>query len=223
MITTRLDTIRVRETENGTQVVLATELYNWLEPKTEFRHWVKRMLKYGFIENVDYWEILPINSEQGKDLRSKKTVKSKLNSEGRGGHNAKEYILSLDCAKSIAMLQRNERGKTIRRYFIEVEKQFRAIATPQQISELYGRLQALEAKQIDFKEDWTIDRYLHVNGLYYGFDRTARQQFGKHCTKAHKEQYHKPPKKVPHPSYLHGQNVYPYELINSVFKQVYEA
>ncbi|PID95431.1 MAG: hypothetical protein CSA94_01650 [Bacteroidetes bacterium] len=84
------------------------------------------MLKYGFIENVDYWEILPINSEQGKEFTSKMTETPKgfysKMSKTKRGRPAKEYILSLDCAKSIAMLQRNERGKRTRQYFLLCEK-----------------------------------------------------------------------------------------------------
>lgn len=190
--------IKIATTENGLQTVLANDLYKFLQPKSKFNDWIKRMLNYGFVEGVDFYFFL---------------------SESIGGRPSKEYILYLDCAKSIAMVQRSPKGKQIRNYFLEVERQFKAIATPQQIQNLYTRLIALESKQIDYADDWAIDRYLRVNKLFSELNNTDRQQLGKLCTKAHKEQYNTPPKKVPHPSYINGQNVYPYELINNVFKQ----
>lgn len=193
-----MEIIKIQTTENGTQTVLATDLYKILEPKTQFNKWIIRMLDFGFVEKVDFWTFL---------------------TESIGGRPTKEFILTLDCAKSIAMVQRSAKGKQIRAYFIEVEKGFKAIATPQQIQSLYTRLVALENKQIDYADDWAIDRYLRVNKLFTELTKTDRQQLGKLCTKAHKEQYNTIPKKVPHPSYINGQNVYPYELINNVFKQ----
>ena len=153
-----MEIIRIETTTNGVQTIKATDLYKFLEPKTEFSHWIKRMLNYGFVEGVDYWTILTENSPQIQNIlkRSKMTenqkggtenspqmqgvlIPSKM-TENKRGRKAFEYILSLDCAKSLAMVQRSEKGKQIRRYFIEVEKQFKAIATPQQIQELYNRL-----------------------------------------------------------------------------------
>lgn len=232
-----MEIIRIETTTNGVQTIKATDLYKFLEPKTEFSHWIKRMLNYGFVEGVDYWTILTENSPQIQNIlkRSKMTenqkggtenspqiqgvlIPSKM-TENKRGRKAFEYILSLDCAKSLAMVQRSEKGKQIRRYFIEVEKQFKAIATPQQIQELYNRLTLLENKQIDYADDWAIDRYLRVNKLFANLNNTDRQQLGKLCTKEYKKRYDKAPKKVAHPSYINGQNVYPYELINQVFKQ----
>lgn len=195
MITSSL--IKIEETENGTKTVLATQLYEILGSKTQFNHWIRRMLKYGFIEDVDFWTFL-----------------TKTNS----GRPTKEYILSVDCAKSIAMIQRNEQGRKVREYFIEVEKAYKEIATPQQIAELYKKLNILEKSRIDFSNDWTVDRYLRVNGWYDKITNTQRQQFGKRCTKVFKEKFGKEPKKVQHPSFINGQNVYPYELINEVFQ-----
>ena len=163
-----MEIIKIATTENGLQTVLATELYKFLEPKTQFNKWIARMLDFGFVDGLDFWTFL---------------------TESIGGRPTKEYILTLDCAKSIAMVQRSPKGKQIRNYFLEVEKQFKAIATPQQIQNLYTRLIALESKQIDYADDWAIDRYLRVNKLFSELTNTDRQQLGKLCTKAHKEQY----------------------------------
>lgn len=202
-----MELITINQTENGIQTVLATDLYNFLEPKTVFRNWIKRMLQYGFIENVDFWILENI-------CRPNLTAKENK----RGGHNAKEYVLSLDCAKSIAMVQRSEKGRLIRTYFIEVEKQYKKIAPYQQTQNLYNRLIALENKQIDYPNDWTIERYLQANKLYGLLTKSDRQQLGKLCTKLCRQELSREPKKVPHPSYLNGQNVYPYELVNKALE-----
>ncbi|OXA83374.1 hypothetical protein B0A56_01845 [Flavobacterium columnare NBRC 100251 = ATCC 23463] len=102
--------VRISKDKNGTQTVLASELYNFLEPKAHFKDWIKRMLNYGYKIDFDYWTFQDV-------WCSNLSTKNK-----RGGHNAKDYILTLDCAKSIAMLQRSEKGKKIREYFIACEK-----------------------------------------------------------------------------------------------------
>ena len=101
--------IPLNTNEQGVQCVSARNLYEFLEVKTDFTTWCKRMFEYGFIEYHDYSEISLIkNGEQTK-----------------GGHNAKDYALILDCAKEIAMLQRSDKGKQARQYFIECEKELK--------------------------------------------------------------------------------------------------
>lgn len=86
----------------------ARDLHSFLAVGKMFAAWItSRLEEYGFIENQDY--ILLSNS--GKQT------------SGRGGHNRKDYHLTLDTAKELAMVERNEKGRQIRRYFIECEKQ----------------------------------------------------------------------------------------------------
>ncbi len=101
------DLIRVTTDERGSQVVSARELYEFLEVKAQFTDWCKRMFEYGFVENQDYVLLL-------------KNVK-----QTRGGQNAIDYALTLDTSKEIAMLQRSDKGKLARQYFIECEKQLK--------------------------------------------------------------------------------------------------
>ena len=88
--------------QNGQQVVSARELSKFLKVKGDFTTWCKRMFDYGFEENLDY-SLIKIGE--------------------RNAHNKIDYALTLDCAKEISMLQRNDKGKQARKYFIEVEKQ----------------------------------------------------------------------------------------------------
>lgn len=90
---------------NGVEVVSARELYNYLEIDTKFYDWSKRMFEYGFIANKDYTEVL---------------LKNELNS--KGGRPAVDYALTIRTAKEISMLQRTEKGKQARNYFLDIEE-----------------------------------------------------------------------------------------------------
>lgn len=84
--------------------VSGRELHKKLEVQTRFNDWISRRIdEYGF--------------EEGKDFYSKLSKSH--------GRPSQEYIISLDMAKELAMVENNEQGKKIRRYFIEVEKKFR--------------------------------------------------------------------------------------------------
>ena len=95
--------IKITE-QNGRQAVSARELYEFLEVKEKFSQWIERMFDYGFIENINYQSL------------------SDFSEKPLGGRPQKNYALSLDCAKEISMLQRSEKGKQARQYFIQMEK-----------------------------------------------------------------------------------------------------
>lgn len=84
--------------------VNARDLWKFLKSKRQFGNWIRdRIREYGF--------------EEGKDF-----LINLLKSHGRP---LKDYIISLDMAKELAMVENNEQGRKIRQYFIEVEKQYR--------------------------------------------------------------------------------------------------
>lgn len=99
--------IKVYETDKGEKVVQAKELHKGLESNTKFYDWIKRR-----IEECD--------AIDGEDFNS-------FLSQSNGGRPSTEYILTLDTAKEMAMLERNEKGKEYRRYLIEVEKRFKQV------------------------------------------------------------------------------------------------
>ncbi len=102
--------INVYQNEKQEKLVDARELHEKLENKRQFSDWIKqRIEQYGFIENVDYTTFHNFVKRENSNLGSKTT----------------EYALTLDTAKEIAMVENNEQGKKIRRYFIEVEKKAR--------------------------------------------------------------------------------------------------
>lgn len=96
-----METLIAITEQNNQQVVSARELYSFLEVKSDFSTWCKRMFEYGFEENKDY-SLAKIGE--------------------RNAHNKIDYALTIDTAKEISMLQRSDKGKQARQYFIEVEK-----------------------------------------------------------------------------------------------------
>lgn len=89
--------------DNDRITLSARDLHEFLEIESNFTTWFKRMCEYGF--------------EQGKDFIP-------FLEESTGGRPSQEYQLTVDMAKEIAMLQRNDKGKEARSYFIELEKEF---------------------------------------------------------------------------------------------------
>jgi phage anti-repressor protein len=113
--------------KNGEILVASRSLHERLQVSTPHRIWIARRIReYGFVWGVDYHETNRTNLYGLKEF----------NEEASGlqmfRKNAKNYLLSIDMAKELAMVENNEAGKMIRRYFIEVEKRSRVgFALPQ--------------------------------------------------------------------------------------------
>ena len=101
------EVIKVTVNENHEPIVSGRQLYEALGVKTRYNDWFNRMTEYGFIENQDYLAI------------TQKRVTAQGNST-----NQVDHIIKLDMAKEIAMIQRTDKGKEVRQYFIQVEKDF---------------------------------------------------------------------------------------------------
>lgn len=85
--------------------VSARDLHTGLEIGTKFATWFPRMAEYGFTENIDY-----------------KTCYPNMGSENHGGQNMVDYQISVDMVKQICMIQRSEKGRLYRQYFLDLEK-----------------------------------------------------------------------------------------------------
>ena len=83
--------------------VSARDLHKALEVSTDFNHWFTRMCEYGFEAQKDFTTFL---------------------SESTGGRPSQDAQITVDMAKEIAMLQRTEKGKEVRKYFIQIEKEW---------------------------------------------------------------------------------------------------
>src|SRR5690606_23355924 len=87
------------------QTVSARELHAYLEVGKDFSNWIKdRIDQYDFVENQDF------------------VVFANSGDNPKGGRPAKEYALTIDMAKELSMVERNEKGKQARQYFIECER-----------------------------------------------------------------------------------------------------
>ncbi len=94
--------------DSGRPTVLGRDLHNALEINSNYTTWFNRMTEYGFTENIDFTTYFP-----------------NLESENQhGGQNKTDHQLTIEMAKEICMIQRSEKGKQCRQYFIELEKQW---------------------------------------------------------------------------------------------------
>lgn len=107
--------------------VSGRHLHMFLQVKTRYNDWFARMLEYGF--------------QEGKDYYSKMSNRS----DGKAGKPQMNHELTLDMAKELCMLQRTDRGKEARQYFIQVEKEWNS---PEK---LMARALIAANKQLEFK------------------------------------------------------------------------
>lgn len=104
-----LELIKIETNENNEPIVGGRELHKALGIETRYNDWFTRMCEYGFVENQDYVLV---------------TQKRVTNNPKNPYTEITNHAIKLDMAKEIAMIQRNEKGKKIRQYFIQVEKDF---------------------------------------------------------------------------------------------------
>lgn len=97
------------------QTVNARELHAFLGNGDMFANWIKnRIEKYGFVENQDFLSFLETTKKPS------------------GGRPSREYYITLDMAKELAMVENNDKGREARKYFIECEKQLKQVFSPKQ-------------------------------------------------------------------------------------------
>lgn len=114
--------IKVNYENSDRPTVMGRDLHEALEVKTAYKDWFPRMCEYGFEEGTDFCSFL---------------------SESTGGRPATDHQLTIDMAKEICMIQRSEKGKKCRQYFLELEK---AWNTPEMVM---GRALKIAQSQID--------------------------------------------------------------------------
>lgn len=118
--------------QNEMPAVSARDLHEFLEVETPYHKWFPRMCEYGFAENEDY-----------------AVTDIFVHNPAGGPQSMKDAILSIDMAKEICMIQRNEKGKQARQYFLDLERAWnspeKVMARALKIADL--KIQSLEAER----------------------------------------------------------------------------
>ncbi|WP_375703027.1 antA/AntB antirepressor family protein, partial [Bartonella sp. AA131HXZ] len=105
--------------EESVQTVNARDLHAFLEAKRDFSNWIKdRISRYNFIEGQDFVKTQDLRSPNLASAKSRSVI-------------AINYHLTLEMAKELSMVERNEKGKQARQYFIECERRAKQVVTPQ--------------------------------------------------------------------------------------------
>ena len=99
--------IKIDINDNQEPIVSARELYKALEVKKRFSAWWETQLGYGFDEGQDFTGVLTSTVvNNGAEIQ------------------LQDYAIKLDMAKELAMVSKTDKGKEVRKYFIQVEKDF---------------------------------------------------------------------------------------------------
>ena len=117
--------IKIKNDENGNQIVSARELHDFLEVQTKFNDWFNaRVKKYKFEENQDFVTL----------------TEKKVTAQGNVSEY-KDYAITIDMAKELSMVENNNKGSQARKYFIKCEKAFKENVQALNTSELSPELQ----------------------------------------------------------------------------------
>ena len=137
-----MELIKIIERE-GRQLVSGRELHEFLEIKTKYKDWFPRMVEYGFEEEIDFIKVA--------QKRATNNLKNPVTT-------VIDHAISIDMAKEISMIQRTEKGKSARQYFINCEKKLKEVKklSPMELMELqFKALKEQEEKiaQVENKVD----------------------------------------------------------------------
>ena len=137
-----MELIKIIERE-GRQLVSGRELHEFLEIRTKYKDWFRRMVEYGFEEEIDFIRVA--------QKRATNNLKNPVTT-------VIDHAISIDMAKEISMIQRTEKGKAARQYFINCEKKLKEVKklTPMELMELqFKALKEQEEKivQVENKVD----------------------------------------------------------------------
>ena len=139
--------IEIKNTAEGS-VVSARELHQFLESKQRFADWIKnRIEKYDFEENKDYHKLY--FDVLGNPLIINNHTDTKFDNQEVTAVHRIDYVITLDMAKELSMIENNVKGKLARKYFIECEKKLREVVTPKSIEPTEYDKESLKARLME--------------------------------------------------------------------------
>ena len=154
--------------QKGIQLVDARELHGKLQTGRKFTTWIQgRIMEYGFTLNEDYFIENQTFSQDGE---------VKTTTHG-GFRHRKDYFITTNMAKELAMVERNEQGRKIRRYFIEMEK-----IAMQTIIKMPKSLNIYGMEALPYVEWLLLHNYSVTSGQYHARIRNNPQHFYKAST-----------------------------------------
>ena len=167
--------IKVSKNEQGQQVVNARDLWKFLDVNYDFSTWIKRRIeKYDFVEDADFTMIRLIPQNCG--------IKK------GGDRKSIDYILSLDMAKELAMIENNSTGRAARRYFIQCEKRYRKLIDEKHSKEIQKLqendraefyLKKIKALETNYEEVQKLVKELYEESEVL---KETLQKFNSRCT-----------------------------------------
>ncbi|MDW8551088.1 phage antirepressor KilAC domain-containing protein [Staphylococcus nepalensis] len=135
----------IHEKENGEIAISGRELHEALEIKTQYTKWFERMTEYGYQENIDYIAI------SQKRLTAQGNVTTYI-----------DHALTIDTAKEIAMIQRNEIGRAVRQHFIRIED---AWNSPEMIVERALQIQTNKVEKLEAQVEENKPKVLFADSV----------------------------------------------------------
>ena len=134
-----MELIKIIERE-GRQLVSGRELHEFLEIRTKYKDWFRRMVEYGFEEEIDFIRVA--------QKRATNNLKNPVTT-------VIDHAISIDMAKEISMIQRTEKGKIARQYFINCEKKLKEVKklSPMELMELQFKALKEQKEKIEEVEN----------------------------------------------------------------------
>jgi phage anti-repressor protein len=156
---------------NGEQLIDGRELHEFLSVKTKFTQWFSiRINEYKFKENIDFFASQKIEAKNS-----------------RGGHNSKDFMLTLDMAKELAMIERNEKGRQIRQYFIACEKKLRSQI--EALPSINQNLKGIKPIRMNGLKLYPLTEVRTALGISYSMNQAIRQKYQQHFVLFNNKKY----------------------------------
>lgn len=205
--------VPISTNERGVQFCDARQLHGAIEVGRDFSNWIRgRIEEYGFVKDEDYF----VEDEVLSDQQCGGAKGGGLNDQQRGRPLLVNYRLTLDMAKELGMLENNDTGRRVRRYFIRAEKLLREQAAQHAealriagLERLDGRIKALERIAPDYPVQEGAKRFTVMSAYQEDCRNWVKYRKNKDLEMSHGSVYE-------HPLTLLFQGWQPYARLDEV-------